>query len=80
MVLPEDSGPKISVTLPRGKPPMPSATSRASAPVDTDSICMVPFSPIRMMAPLPKFFSIWRRARSSACSRTLPLVSVVIGS
>ena len=33
VVLPEDSGPKISTTRPRGMPPMPSAASTASEPV-----------------------------------------------
>ncbi len=38
VVLPDDSGPKISTTRPRGKPPMPSATSTASEPVGMNSI------------------------------------------
>ena len=33
VVLPDDSGPKISTTRPRGIPPMPSAASTASEPV-----------------------------------------------
>ena len=33
VVLPEDSGPKISTTRPRGKPPTPSAASKEIAPV-----------------------------------------------
>lgn len=32
VVLPEDSGPYISMILPRGMPPMPSATSSADSP------------------------------------------------
>jgi len=33
VVFPEDSGPKISVTRPRGIPPTPSAWSSSSDPV-----------------------------------------------
>ena len=33
--MPEDSGPKISTMRPRGRPPMPSARSSASEPVET---------------------------------------------
>ncbi len=43
---------------------MPSARSRARAPVEIDSIAMVPFSPIFMTEPLPNCFSIWLRAIS----------------
>ena len=34
VVFPEDSGPKISTIRPRGIPPMPSARSSDSAPVE----------------------------------------------
>src|SRR3972149_2004971 len=34
VVFPDDSGPKISVTRPRGTPPTPSARSSASDPVE----------------------------------------------
>jgi hypothetical protein len=37
VVLPEDSGPKISMTRPRGMPPTPSAISSPSEPVGIDS-------------------------------------------
>ena len=37
VVLPEDSGPKISMTRPRGMPPTPSAISRPSEPVGIES-------------------------------------------
>ena len=36
VVLPELSGPKISTMRPRGRPPMPSAISRPSEPVEID--------------------------------------------
>ena len=32
VVFPEDSGPKISMILPLGKPPVPNASSRARDP------------------------------------------------
>src|ERR1043165_9651517 len=67
---PDDSGPKISTIRPRGSPPTPSATSRASAPVGTTSICMWAFSPSRMIEPLPNCFSIWPSAISRALSRS----------
>ena len=35
--MPEDSGPKISTMRPRGRPPMPSARSSASDPVEIDA-------------------------------------------
>ncbi len=52
VVLPDDSGPKISTTRPRGRPPTPRARSRASAPVGMVSMAIDPFSPIFMTAPL----------------------------
>ena len=67
---PDDSGPKISTIRPRGSPPTPSATSRASAPVGITSICMWAFSPSRMIEPLPNCFSIWPSAISRALSRS----------
>ena len=68
--LPEDSGPKISTTRPRGKPPTPRARSRGRAPVGMASIAIEPFSPIRMMEPFPYCLSIWASAASSALSRS----------
>src|SRR5215475_9010565 len=55
------------MTRPRGRPPMPSAMSRPSEPVDTVSTsidCM--FLPSRMIEPLPKLRSIWESAASRA--------------
>jgi hypothetical protein len=77
--LPDDSGPKISTTRPRGRPPIPSAMSSASDPVDTASTAIVAFSPIFMIEPLPNCLSIWASAMSSALSRSivLPLRGVV---
>jgi hypothetical protein len=65
VVLPDDSGPKISTTRPRGRPPTPSAISRPSDPVETTSIFSITSpSPSRMIEPLPNCFSI---CNSAAC-------------
>src|SRR5690349_6069147 len=71
VVLPLDSGPKISVTRPRGIPPMPIAASRLIAPVGiTSTRTRGASAPIRMMAPLPHVFSICVIARLSALRRS----------
>src|SRR5213080_5207785 len=71
VVLPLDSGPKISVTRPRGIPPMPIAASRLIAPVGIASTRTRGASaPIRMMAPLPHVFSICVIAKLSALRRS----------
>jgi len=41
------------------------------------SIAIDPFSPIRMMEPLPNCLSIWDSAMSSALSRSAPTRSSV---
>ncbi len=59
VVLPEDSGPKISTTLPLGNPPIPKAISKPSEPVEIASISrMTPASPSRITDPLPNWRSI----------------------
>ena len=69
VVLPEASGPKISVTRPRGIPPTPRAASSEIAPVEMTAISQaVGWAPSRMMAPLPNCRSIWATARLSAFS------------
>src|SRR5256886_3826305 len=71
VVLPLDSGPKISVTRPRGIPPMPIAASRLIAPVGIASPrTWGESAPIRMMAPLPHVFSICVIARLRALRRS----------
>src|SRR3989442_2952289 len=71
VVLPLDSGPKISVTRPRGMPPIPIAASRLIAPVGmTSTRTRGESAPIRMMAPLPQVFSIWVMARLRAFLRS----------
>ena len=82
VVLPEASGPKISVTRPRGIPPTPRAASSEIAPVEMTAIShAVGWAPNRMMAPLPNCRSIWATARLSAFSfpsldRSIPLLEV----
>ena len=51
---------------PLGTPPMPSAASSAREPVGMASTCISGLSPRRITVPLPKFFSIWAMAVSSA--------------
>src|ERR671922_152277 len=71
VVFPLDSGPKISVTRPRGIPPIPIAASRLIAPVGIASTRTRGASaPIRMMAPLPHVFSICVIARLRALRRS----------
>src|SRR5258708_247487 len=70
VVFPEDSGPKISMTRPRGIPPTPSAISRPNEPVGIESTSYVaPASPKRMTEPLPNCFSIWLSAAARAFFR-----------
>ncbi len=65
VVLPDDSGPKISITRPRGKPPTPSAASNEIDPVEiTEMGTTAPLLPSFMMEPLPNCFSICDMARS----------------
>src|ERR1700722_2837801 len=61
---------------PRGSPPMPSAMSRARAPVGIDSILKFMFSPMRMIEPLPNCFSIWLSAASRAFERSSVAIAV----
>ena len=67
VVLPLDSGPYTSMTLPFGTPPSPSAMSRLSEPVGTVSTeIFAPASPNFITVPLPKSFSNLDIAASSA--------------
>ena len=58
VVLPLDSGPKTSMTRPRGIPRPPSATSSERLPVGIQSISSLLPAPSGMMAPSPNCFSI----------------------
>src|SRR5580698_3483522 len=70
VVLPEDSGPKISMTRPRGTPPTPRAASKEMEPVEMTEIGTTSFEPSRMMEPLPNCFSSPERASSIALLRS----------
>src|SRR5947199_6135219 len=69
--LPLDSGPKSSVTRPRGMPPIPIAASRLIAPVGTTSTRTRGASaPMRMIEPCRRVFSVWVVARFAALWRS----------
>src|SRR5438477_11631519 len=70
VVLPDDSGPKISVIRPRGTPPTPSARSSAIEPVGMTSIAWIEADPSFMIEPRPNCFSIARMAASTAFPRS----------
>src|SRR3990167_622203 len=60
---------------PLGRPPMPSAMSRLSEPVEIDSISTTSRSPRRISEPLPNALSIWEIAASRAFFLSTPSVS-----
>src|SRR5437870_12881167 len=67
VVFPDDSGPKISMTRPRGSPPVLSARSSPSEPDGmTGTSGGASVAPSFMMDPLPNCFSIWAIASSMA--------------
>src|SRR3954470_12901497 len=67
VVLPEDSGPYISTTRPRGRPPTPSAISRPSEPEEMVSMSIErSFLPSFITEPLPNWRSIWESAADRA--------------
>ena len=57
VVLPDDSGPKISMILPLGNPPTPRAKSIVTDPVEITSIGSIAVSPKRITVPFPKDLS-----------------------
>src|SRR5881394_270712 len=61
---------------PRGSPPIPSARSSASEPVEIAPMETAARSFIFITAPLPNCRSIWPRATSRACSRSTYLAQV----
>ena len=80
VVLPDDSGPKISVIRPRGMPPTPSARSSAIEPVGIVSRTSFSRDPSFMIAPRPNCFSIVARAASTALLRSAVLRSAARSS
>src|SRR4051812_15128235 len=75
VVLPEDSGPKISVMRPRGMPPTPRARSRAIDPVGIESTDCRSAEPSFMIEPRPNCFSMARIAASTARPRSATALS-----
>ena len=69
VVLPDDSGPKISMIRPRGRPPTPKVRSMASEPVEMVSTTMRVALPRRMMDPSPNCLVIAETASSIFLSR-----------
>src|SRR5919197_978489 len=79
VVLPDDSGPKISTMRPRGKPPTPSAMSSDRAPEGiAETFTAAASSPIFMIDPCPNWRSIWVSALFSAESRAFAAFSVSV--
>src|SRR5687768_2815779 len=76
VVLPDDSGPKISVMRPRGTPPTPIARSSAMEPVGMASTCCRSDEPSFMIEPRPNCFSMDRMAASTARVRSAVALSV----
>ena len=76
VVLPDDSGPKISVIRPRGMPPTPRARSSAIEPVGIESTYCRSAEPSFMIDPRPNCFSIARIAASTARPRSATALSV----
>src|SRR5215211_3863749 len=68
VVLPDDSGPKISTMRPRGTPPTPRARSSDRAPVGIASTSTAVLSPSFITEPWPNSRSIWVTAALSAAS------------
>src|SRR5271157_1841772 len=71
VVLPDDSGPKTSLTRPRGMPPTPRAASKLMEPVEITAIgTRASLEPRRTIDPFPNCFSICARASSTALVRS----------
>ena len=71
VVLPEDSGPKTSMTRPRGTPPTPVAASKEMEPVEMTAMgTTASLEPSRMTEPLPNCFSSAASADSIALLRS----------
>src|SRR3989339_2023033 len=68
VVFPDDSGPYISMILPRGTPPIPSAKSRDGAPVGIAATSTLFTSPSFIIDPSPKRSLISLTVSSSIAS------------
>src|ERR1019366_6404265 len=75
VVLPEDSGPKISEMRPRGKPPIPSAKSTEMDPEEIAGTATTGWPPRRITEPLPNCFSIWLSVAPRARARSFSSIS-----
>ena len=75
VVLPEDSGPKISTTRPRGSRRCRSRCRARASRWGSTRCPRGSRSPRRMIAPLPNCRSIWLTAASSAWSRSISHLS-----
>ena len=78
VVLPEDSGPKISMMRPRGTPPTPSATSTPIDPEEIELMAANSFAPRRMIEPLPNCRSICVRAVSAAFNLSVGMLVMLL--
>ena len=66
VVLPEDSGPYISIILPLGYPPTPRAISKLNEPLGHTSTSLCSCSPSFIIAPFPNCFSMSANTCSNA--------------
>ena len=82
VVLPLDSGPKISMMRPRGMPPTPRATSTPMDPEGIELMAANSFAPSRMIEPLPNCRSICVRAVSAAFNLSvgMAVISLLLNS
>ncbi|MNN09691.1 hypothetical protein D3C81_1225830 [compost metagenome] len=77
VVLPEDSGPYISMIRPFGTPPIPKAISRPKDPVEIASIGSTAVSPNFIIEPFPKFFSNLSNVSCNAFNLSVLLIFLV---
>ena len=73
VVLPDASGPYISITLPLGTPPIPNARSIDNAPVDIAGIFLILSAPSFINEPSPNCFSICSKTVSSFFALSLSI-------
>ena len=77
VVLPDDSGPKISTMRPRGTPPTPRAASTPIDPVEIAEMAVNSFAPSRMIEPLPNWRSICVNAVSAAFNLSVGMLAML---